>query len=240
MITPTLILPHQGGGEFLRELDAQQLCCGVLHLGSFLLSQNFLDIQKEYLQQVWGRQLEELEAVLPARQKGDCLQFQAFGEPCELRRQEIFLGGERLTGPEGILIAMYASYVPNEKLQLLPLKSFKELPDSMPYQGAFSANAEHILLPHVSAIRNHQQGLAARFSGNVNPDPPSGDFSFTLYSLPRIPLYYIFYLPDEEFPAAVSCLFSANVIDFLPLAGLADVAEYTSKKIIEIITEVRS
>jgi hypothetical protein len=32
VITPTLILPHQGGGEFLRELDAPQLCCGVLHL----------------------------------------------------------------------------------------------------------------------------------------------------------------------------------------------------------------
>ena len=30
-ITPTLILPHQGGGEFFRELDAPQLCCGVLH-----------------------------------------------------------------------------------------------------------------------------------------------------------------------------------------------------------------
>jgi hypothetical protein len=28
-----LILPHQGGGEFFRELDAPQLCCGVLHLG---------------------------------------------------------------------------------------------------------------------------------------------------------------------------------------------------------------
>ncbi len=33
MITPTLILPHQGGGEFFRELDAPQLCCGVLHPG---------------------------------------------------------------------------------------------------------------------------------------------------------------------------------------------------------------
>ena len=68
----------------------------------------------------------------------------------------------------------------------------------------------------------------------------SGDFSFTLYPLPRIALYYIFYLPDEEFPAAVSCLFPANVIDFLPLAGLADVAEYTARKMIELIMEVRS
>jgi hypothetical protein len=31
IITPTLILPHQGGGKFFRELDALQLCCGVLH-----------------------------------------------------------------------------------------------------------------------------------------------------------------------------------------------------------------
>jgi hypothetical protein len=31
MITPTLILPHQGGGKFFRELDTPQLCCGVLH-----------------------------------------------------------------------------------------------------------------------------------------------------------------------------------------------------------------
>ena len=30
IITPTLILLRQGGGKFLRELDAPQLCCGVL------------------------------------------------------------------------------------------------------------------------------------------------------------------------------------------------------------------
>ena len=37
MITPTLILPHQGGGGFFRELDAPQLCCGVLHFYATLM-----------------------------------------------------------------------------------------------------------------------------------------------------------------------------------------------------------
>jgi hypothetical protein len=37
VITPTLILPHQGGGEFFRELDAPQLCCGVLHWRNFAI-----------------------------------------------------------------------------------------------------------------------------------------------------------------------------------------------------------
>jgi hypothetical protein len=33
----------------------------------------------------------------------------------------------------------------------------------------------------------------------------------------------------------VTCLFSANALSFIPLDGLADVAEYTSNKIIQVI-----
>jgi hypothetical protein len=105
----------------------------------------------------------------------------------------------------------------------------------MPYRGAFATHAEQTLQPYVPAIRQHQKDLLGRFSGHINPDASSGDFSFTLYPLPRIALYYIFYLPDEEFPAAVACLFPANATNFLPVAGLADVAEYTAKKIIELV-----
>jgi hypothetical protein len=202
--------------------------------------QNFLHIQKEYLEQVWSRPLGELEIALPARRQGDCFHFQAFGEPCELYPHEIILGGQRLTGPEGILIALYASQVPNEQIVLRPLKAFKQLPGSMGYQGAFVVNAEQILHQHVPAIQHHQGNLVTRFSGHLNTDAPRCDFSFTLYPLPRVALYYIFYLPDEEFPARVTCLFPFNATNFLPVAGLADVAEYTAKKIIELVTEVRS
>ena len=196
---------------------------------------NFLQIQKECLQQVWTRKSGELEVALPARRQGECFHFQAFGEPCELFPQEIILGGQQLIGPEGILIALYASHVPNQPLQLHPLKSFRQLPESMPFQGAFVVNVEQILLSYVPAIQRQQQNLVARFSGHANLDSPSGDFSFTLYPLPRIALYYVFYLPDEEFPAAVTCLFPANGTKFLPVAGLADVAEYTARKIIELL-----
>jgi Domain of unknown function (DUF3786) len=199
------------------------------------MPENFLEIQKEYLRKVWLRPTEELEKVLPAQRLGNCFRFRAFGEPCELYPDEIILGGQRVNGPEGILIAMYASHVNDEPLQLNPLRSFKELPHSMPYQGAFSVNAERTLQPYVSAIQKHQSELAAIFSGSLNTDHPSGDFSFTLYPLPRIALYYIFYLPDEEFSASINCLFAANATSLIPVAGLADVAEYTARKIIELI-----
>ena len=199
------------------------------------MPENFLEIQKEYLKKVWLRPPEELEKALPAQRLGNCFCFGAFGEPCELYPDEIMLGGQRLIGPEGILIAMYASQVTDEPLQLHPLKSFKELPDSMPYQGAFSMNVEKILQPYISVIQNHQSELTSLFSGTINTDPPSGDFSFTLYPLPRIALYYIFYLPDEEFSASVHCLFPANATRFMPVAGLAHVAEYTARRILQLV-----
>ena len=63
-----------------------------------------------------------------------------------------------------------------------------------------------------------------------------GDFAFVLYPLPKIAMYYIFYEADEEFPATVNCLFSDNANSFLPVDGLADLGEYSSKKILEIVT----
>jgi len=87
----------------------------------------------------------------------------------------------------------------------------------------------------ITAIQQHQQELVDRFSGHFNPDSGRCDFSFTLYPLPRVALYYIFNLPDEEFPSSATCLFPSNAVDFLPVAGLADTAEYTAKKIIELV-----
>ena len=202
------------------------------------MSDNFLQIQKEYLREAWYRPAEEMEAVLPDRRQGDCFYFQAFGEPCELYPQEIILGGHRLTGPEGILIALYALHVQKEEPQLHPLKSFKQFPGGMAYYGTFSAHAEKALHPYVPILHQCQQELLTRFSGHINANPPIGDFSFTLFSLPRLPLYYTFYLPDEEFPASVTCLFPSNATRFMPVDGLADTAEYTTRKMIKVVTEV--
>jgi len=199
------------------------------------MSQGYLRIRNEYLVQAWARSPAELAVCLPAETENDCLIFQAFGEKCILSREEILLSGESAAGPVGLLVALYASRVPDLTVQLHPLKSFKELPHSMPYHADFAANAEQILVPQVIKINRHQEKIASALSGYINQDPMSGDFSFTLLPLPRIPLYYIFHLPDDEFPASVTCLFSNNASLFMPIDGLADVAEYTAKKLISMI-----
>lgn len=201
------------------------------------MSQNLLHIQKEYLQKAWTRSLHELEKTLPARYEGNAFHFQAFGEPCEVHREKILLGGEPLQSAEGVLIAIYAGFAKDEPVQLQPLKAFRQFPGGMGYQAAFAMNAEKILIPYVHSIQERQEGIIARFSGNPNRDVKRYDFSFTLFPLPRIPLYYLFNLPDEEFPASVTCLFSSNADRFLTVEGLADTAEYTAKKIIMLIND---
>jgi hypothetical protein len=102
----------------------------------------------------------------------------------------------------------------------------------MPYQGAFSANSERVLIPHVQRIKEKAGTIKGAFGG---ADGVMGDLSLILHPLPKIALSYIFYLADEEFPAAATILFSANALSFMPLDGLADVAEYTSKEIIHLV-----
>ncbi len=199
------------------------------------MTENYLQIQKEYLLKTWSRRTDELTECLPAQFDGKCLRFKAFGEHCKIYPDEIILGDKSVIGPEGILISLYAHYVKNEVVQTRPLKAFKQFPGGMGYQGAFITNAEKALIPHVSVIKKHKEEIAERFSGHINSDAPRCDFSFTLYPLPRVALYYIFNLPDDEFPASVTCLFSANAINYMPVAGLADTAEYTAKKIIGLI-----
>lgn len=204
------------------------------------MSQNFLQIQKEYLQKAWNRSIHELEEALPARYEANAFHLQAFGEPCEVRREEIMLGGKPLCSAEGILIAIYASFVTNDPVQLQPLKAFRQFSGGMGYQAAYAMNAEKALVAHVESIQKRQEELIVRFSGASNKEVKRYDFSFTLYPLPKIPLYYLFNLPDEEFPASVTCLFSSNADRFLPVEGLADTAEYTAKKIIQLVTELKS
>jgi hypothetical protein len=178
---------------------------------------------------------EDVETCLGADSKGDGFGFKAFGEDCRIGPDDITFSGEKAVGPKGLLISLYAIHAGPDQIQIEPFKAFKDFEGSMPYQGAFSANSEKILVPHVPLIREKQEKLKKIFDGLDGPLGVSGDFSFVLFPLPKIALCYIFYLPDDEFPASATCLFSANALSFMPLDGVADVAEYTSRKIIEYI-----
>ena len=199
------------------------------------MTSNYEKILKENLTKIYADPQKNLEKALPAEREDNAFLFRAFGQDCSLEPEKITMDGRLETGPKGLLLSLYAIHVSSDPIQLEPFKAFKDLPGSMPYHGAFSANSEQVLVPHVAQIKKDRDVILGVFSGEIGPEGVAGDFSFVLYPLPKIALCYIFYLPDEEFPASVTCLFSQNALSFMPLDGLADVAEYTSKAIIQLL-----
>jgi len=196
------------------------------------MQDNYAKLVKENLEKVFGGNLDELAANLPAEKSGNTLVFQAFGEECRVSPDGIALGGKPPESILGLLVSLYALQVTSEPCLYEPFRAFKELPDSMPYAGAFMTHTQQVLEPHVAKLENRVAQITAAF--NIDSVPPSegGDFSFRLQPLPKIWLEFICYLPDDDFPAAVTCLYSQNAHRFLTTDALADVGEYTVKKII--------
>jgi len=195
---------------------------------------NYEKIIGENLAKLFSRPSHDLHSSLGAERSGESLILRAFGQNCSIDHEKVTLSGSEGVDPKCLLVSLYALHANPEQLQLEPFKSFKDFPGSTPYQGAFSANSERILVPYVPMIKERKEEIKAVFDG---VDGHDGDFSFILYPLPKIALYYIFYLADEEFPASVTSLFCANASSFMPLDGLADVAEYTTKEIIRLVKE---
>lgn len=200
-----------------------------------MMSNNYAKIVQDNLKKLFENLPSDLADALPAQQNGDAFLFEAFGETCEIRSDGIFLGDVQQTGVIGILISLYALNTKLETCLIEPLKAFKDFPNSMPYAGAFVTHTQQILVPYVEKIQVSTHRIIETLNGCESPSNVGGDFSFMVYPLPKIALSYIFYEADEDFPASVTCLYSNNAISFLPIDGLADVGEYTSKKILDLI-----
>jgi len=199
------------------------------------MGNNYAKIVQDNLKKLYENFPADLAGGLPARQNGDSFLFEAFGEPCEIRSDGIYLDKVQQIGVIGILISLYALNAKPETCLVEPLKAFKDLPNSMPYAGAFVTHTQQILVAHVDAIEGSRSRIIETLNGCEAPSNAGGDFSFMVYPLPKIALCYIFYEADEDFPASVTCLYSNNAISFLPIDALADVGEYTSKKILTVI-----
>ena len=199
------------------------------------MTENYTKIISDNLDQLFKDQTRELAQFIPANKAGDSYTFRAFGETCRISPEGIFLDERQDNGVVGILISLYALHVQISPEIIEPLKSFKEMPNSMPYAAAFKTHTELPLVPHVNRIEGAQEHIVELFDGQAGGGQASGDFSFRVQPLPKISLTYIFYRADDEFPASATCLYSNNAADFMPIDGLADVGEYSSKKILSLL-----
>jgi hypothetical protein len=207
----------------------------VAWIRKLAVKDNYTIILQNNLDRLYADMPDNLAGNLPAQQDGERFIFDAFGEKCVIQPKAITLGEKEHSSVFGILISLYALNARPEICILSPFKSFKEFPGSMPYVGAFATHTEKLLIPHFANIKEAVQTITGTLNGEKAPSEAGGDFSFIVYPLPKIALCYIFYEADDDFPPSVICLYSNNANQFLPIDGLADVGEYTSRKILDII-----
>jgi hypothetical protein len=195
---------------------------------------NYAAIIQENLKKLFTLDRSARAAAMPARLEGDAFVFRAFGEACRLTESGIRLDGCPEDGPRGIIISLYALHACAEAFRLEPFRSFKEIPNSAPYAGAFANRTEQSLVPAVDRLAVRRDDIFALMEGSEAPSGLGGDLAFIVRPLPKIALCYLCYFADEDFPAGVTCLYSNNADRFLPTDALADVGEYTSRKLAAI------
>ena len=199
------------------------------------MSANYQAIIQDNVNALFKDTGRDIEKALGAARNGDEILLKAFGGQCSITPEGISLDGEPLTGPSGVVVSLYALHAKELPLKETPFKAFKEMDDSMPYAGAFTTHTENILVPKVEAIKANMDIILEKLDGTPGPDDLPGDFSMVVAPLPKIRLCYICYLPDDDFPASVTCLFSSNAGELMPTDGLADVGEYTSRTILNLL-----
>ena len=202
------------------------------------MPEQFVDIQMNNLEQLYGGDINGLEKRISAQREGDEFLFRAFGQNCRLSRKGVYLDDIFDTEWAGVLVTIYALNAVEEDVQLHPLQSFKEIGGTVAHGDNWVAYAEEKITEHANAIKSRSNEIIATFDGRDNQGEKGarGDFSFTLYPLPKVPQFYNFYLADDEFPASVKCLLAANATSFLPVSTIGDVAYMTAKMMVEIAT----
>lgn len=199
------------------------------------MKSNYARIIEQNLTRLFSRDLDERSHAMAARLVEGEIVFDAFGGRCRIGANGIAVNGRAETGPMGIILSLYALNAVPDPIVLQPFKAFKEFPNSAPYVGAFAGHTEQILVPAVERIGKHRRRILEAMAGESAPAQVGGDSAMVVRALPKIALCYIFYDADEDFPASVTCLYSHNANLFMPMDGLADVGEYTSRKILEIV-----
>ena len=205
-------------------------------MSSDLKHSAYADIIRGHLANVFGGDAGVWADYPGVTGKAYGFELTAFGRVCRLTPEGIFIDERPEWGPRGIIVALLARHaVPDDAVET-PWQAFRELPNSAPYVGAFRSHTEQILVPHVPALHRNQAAIAEVLHGCAPEDGGPGDWGLVVEPLPKIRLCYHFYLPDEDFPANVTCLYSRNAHCFLPTDALADVGEYTSRALIDRLT----
>jgi len=225
--------------------DCDLFPCENFDCGPYPFSQSFLAMQKrrreqrspalspyrslieipvQYWDYLQTRDLADLSRLLPGRAYGeDGLIFQSFQEEILLdRRRRCLLRRhagvwEVTTDPQlELVVLLYLNHLTAGTVLTGEFVSVADLKEAHYFTGPHQLPLEHLLERYgqdMSGFKN------ASFALGGEP-LELADAAFALRPLPRVPLYYLLWLGDEEFPPLFKVLFDRSIETCFSASGI--------------------
>ncbi len=107
--------------------------------------------------------------------------------------------------------------------------AYKDIPGGLLYAGVFARRVTEPLQRRFGESVESFREAGAKLGGQP---VEIGDASFILRAFPRVPLQYVLWQGDEEFPPSVQLLFDASVDHYLALEDMVVLGQVTTGRLI--------
>jgi len=225
--------------------DCDLFPCENFGAGPYPFSRSFLDMQQRrrrerppaltpygsqvhvpehYWDSIQSRDLAELCRLMPGRPYGeDNLIFTSLAEDIMVDRRHRCLRRYQAGNWEVSL---------DPQLELVTLLFLNRVSAPLPLAGEFISTADlkeahYFTGPHRLPLENllerfgHDLPGLKRACGSLGGHPLElADAAFSLLPLPRVPLYFLFWFGDEEFPPQIKVLFDRSIESYFSASGI--------------------
>ncbi|HSB06428.1 MAG TPA: DUF3786 domain-containing protein [Thermodesulfobacteriota bacterium] len=114
---------------------------------------------------------------------------------------------------------------------------YKDIPGGLLYAGVFARRVTEPLVKKFGKSAKLFSEIGVRLGGKSGGP---GDASFNLFAFSRIPIQYVLWEGDDEFPPSVQLLFDSSVDHYLPLEDIVVLGQITTGRLISLSNRLPS
>lgn len=178
--------------------------------------------------------IEELKVRLPElKDEGGHLTIEHFGRKFAIQKEsgniEALEDEEAVSCYEKLDIYTLFGYVSSEACFQDDWVSFDKLKDMAPFYPAFQKG---IIQPFARMFHGHVKELAGAFQKLNGRKLSWSDVGYELQAFGCIPIRFLFWEGDDEFPAQANVLFDASATDFIHGESIVTIASVGLDKIV--------
>jgi hypothetical protein len=108
--------------------------------------------------------------------------------------------------------------------------AYGDIPACMHYESVFT---KRVLKPIQSAFGYDRYTFLEAGLALNGKEETYGDASFTLFAFPKVPITFIIWEGDEEFPPSAKALFDPSITGYLPLEDIVVIAKLAAARILK-------